>query len=115
VVVKNPTAFSSRYPSVSSLKIFGPYDSGKLDNGGEKLDLSIPGDEVDGERQYIRIDRVDYSDGAHSDDFPGSVDPWPSEADGSNGNGSALGRKVTSDYGNDVANWQAIADSPGGP
>ncbi len=105
VVVKNPTAFSSRYPSVPGSKIFGPYDSGKLDNGGEKLDLSIPGDEVDGERKYIRIDRVDYDDEAL----------WPTEPDGSNGDGSALGRKVTSDYGNDVANWQAIAPSPGGP
>ena len=62
---------------------------------------------------YIRIDRVDYSDGSHGSGFPGDVDPWPSEPDGGNGDGSSLSRKVPGDYGNDVANWQAASDTAG--
>jgi hypothetical protein len=39
------------------------------------------------------------------------VDHWPNEADGL---GKSLSRKVPTDYGNDVANWQAATPSPGG-
>jgi len=113
VVVKNKDAFSERYDYVPAGKIFGPFeDDMSLSNGGEKLDLSIPGDLVDTERMYIRIDRLEYSDGSHGIGFPGDVDPWPTEPDGSNGNGSSLSRKVAGDYGNDVANWQAAIASP---
>ncbi|MHC4095220.1 MAG: hypothetical protein ACYSU3_04100 [Planctomycetota bacterium] len=71
----------------------------------------MPGD-IDnlGIRQYIRIDRVTYSDGLHPEDCPGGVDYWPIEADGL---GKSLSRKVPSDYGNDVANWEAATPSPG--
>jgi hypothetical protein len=51
-------------------------------------------------RQYIRIDRVNYDD----------VAPWPTTPDGA---GDALARKITTDYGNDVDNWQADSPSPG--
>ena len=70
----------------------------------EKVEISLPGD-VDGlgQRQYIRIDRVNYNDKA----------PWPTEPDG-NGYYS-LTRKVSSDYGNDEDNWQADTPSPGAP
>jgi len=113
VVVKNLAAFSERYPTVPSGKIYGPFEEDmQLSNGGEKLDLSIPGDLVDTERMYIRIDRVDYSDGSHGENFPGGVDPWPSEPDGNNGDGSSLSRKVPGDYGNDVNNWEAAIASP---
>ena len=113
VVVKNVAAFSERYDTVPAGKIFGPFeDDMNLSNGGEKLDLSIPGDLVGTERMYIRIDRLDYSDGSHGSGFPGDVDPWPSEPDGSNGNGSSLSRKVPGDYGNDVDNWEAAIASP---
>ena len=62
-----------------------------------------------GERQYIRVDRVGYSDGYHPEDCPGGVDLWPTEADGS---GQSLTRKVPSAYGNDPDNWMAAAPSP---
>jgi hypothetical protein len=94
---------------VPSGKIYGPY-SGHLNNGGESLELSQPGD-VDefGERHYIRVDRVNYSDGSHPQDCPGGVDLWPVEPDGW---GKSLSRKVSSAYGNDPNNWTAAAPSP---
>jgi hypothetical protein len=87
---------------VPSSKIFGPYE-GNLDNSGERLELGRGGDEVAGVRYYIRVDRVDYSDGSHPQDCPGGVDLWPTEADGG---GSSLVRIDPNDYGNDPNNWQ---------
>jgi hypothetical protein len=109
VVVRNKTAFSNRYSSVPSGKIYGPY-SGHLNNGGESLELSQPGD-VDelGERHYIRVDRINYSDGSHPEDCPGGVDLWPVDADGW---GYSLSRKLSSAYGNDPGNWSASFPSP---
>ncbi|MHC4424854.1 MAG: hypothetical protein ACYSYV_02015, partial [Planctomycetota bacterium] len=109
LVVKNPDVFSWRYPVVPAEKILGPYD-GKLSNAGEKLELSMPGD-VDnyGERHYIRVDRVNYSDGSHPEDSLGPVDLWPI---GPDGYGQSLTRKVPADYGNDPFNWTASAPSP---
>jgi hypothetical protein len=110
LVVKNPEAFSWRYPAIPADKILGPYD-GKLSNAGERLELSMPGD-VDnyGERHYIRIDRVNYSDGSHPEDSPGSVDLWPIAPDSK---GQSLARRVSADYGNDPDNWTASGPSPG--
>ena len=110
LIVKKPAAFSWRYPSVPDEIIFGPYD-GRLNNAGESLELSMSGDiGKDGIRQYIRVDRVNYSDGSHPENCPGNVDLWPIEADG---NGMALTRKVSTDYGNDLDNWQAASPTPG--
>jgi len=110
LVVKNPEAFAWRYPGVHVEKILGPY-SGKLNNGGERLQLSMPGD-VDefGTRYYIRVDRVSYSDGSHPEDCPGGADLWPTEPDG---DGKSLTRKIPADYGNDPGNWRAAIPSPG--
>jgi hypothetical protein len=104
LVVKNPMAFNARYPGLSSIT-YGPYD-GWLDNAGEKLEISRPGDEDAGVRFYIRVDRVDYSDGSH----PGDVDLWPTQADGA---GKSLTRISTTLYGNDPNNWQAATPTPG--
>jgi len=110
LVVKKPAAFSWRYPAVPAGIIFGPYD-GRLNNAGESLELGMPGDvDNDGVRQYIRVDRVNYSDGSHPENCPGGIDLWPVEADG---NGMALTRKVLTDYGNDPENWIAAVPSPG--
>ena len=100
VLVKNPTAFSQRYPTVSADNIYGPY-SGKLQNDGEAVEISKPGDIKDGQRCYIRVDYVDYSDDS---------DVWPSEADGG---GKSLTRLGVDSYGNDPASWQAAVPSPG--
>ncbi|MHC4477590.1 MAG: lamin tail domain-containing protein [Planctomycetota bacterium] len=113
LVVKDPTAFNWRWGGAvpGGVQIFGPYDA-KLSNGGEKLELSKPGD-VDefGTRYDIRVDRINYSDGLHPDDCPGGVDLWPIAADGS---GKSLSRLFADYYGNEVANWQASAPTPGG-
>jgi hypothetical protein len=110
LIVKKPEAFSWRYPNVSADIIVGSYD-GSLSNAGERLELSMPGDvDIEGKRYYIRIDRVDYSDGSHPEDTPGSVDLWPIEADGY---GLSLTRKVPTNYANDPENWTASAPSPG--
>jgi len=99
LVVLDLAAFAAEYPGVSVQVL--EWDSGRLNNAGERVELGKPGDVDDaGRRQYIRVDRVNYDD----------VAPWPTSADGS---GDALDRNVLSDYGNDVANWQAAAPTPG--
>ena len=110
LVVKKPAAFHWRYPDVPAEIVLGPYE-GNLSNAGESLELGMPGDlDKDGIRQYIRVDRVNYSDGSHPENCPGGVDLWPVEADG---NGMALTRTVPSDYGNDPENWIAGPTLPG--
>jgi hypothetical protein len=110
LVVKDPEAFIWRYPDVPVEKILGPY-SGGLNNAGERLELSMPGDvDESGTLYYIRIDRVSYSDGSHPENCPGGVDHWLTTPDG---DGQSLTRKVSSNYGNDPDNWTASAPSPG--
>ncbi|OHB74599.1 MAG: hypothetical protein A2Z25_16450 [Planctomycetes bacterium RBG_16_55_9] len=110
LVVKHPQAFLWRYSRVPPQIVLGPYD-GKLSNAGETIELSKPGERnQDGEQPYIRIDRVNYSDGSHPENFPGFVDLWPTEPDGL---GQSLTRRILTDYGNDPANWQAALPLPG--
>jgi hypothetical protein len=111
MVVKDESAFTARYGSMpGDVQVAEDY-SGWLSNGGERLQIGMPGDiDEEGTRYYIRIDRVNYSDGSHHEDCPGDVDYWPTEADG---HGKSLSRKVPTDYGNDVANWEAAEPSPG--
>jgi len=110
VVVEDPNAFAWRYPAVPSQIIFGPY-TGSLDNGGETVEISLPGD-VDkfGTCHYIRVDRVVYSDGSHPEDCPCGVDLWPIEADGG---GPSLTRTSMTLYGNDPNNWISATPSAG--
>ncbi|MHC4436522.1 MAG: lamin tail domain-containing protein, partial [Planctomycetota bacterium] len=109
-IVKKPAAFSWRYPAVPAGIILGPYD-GNLSNAGESLELSMPGDfDKEGTLHYIRVDRVNYSDGSHPENCPSGVDLWPVEVDGE---GMALTRKILTDYGNDPDNWIADFASPG--
>ncbi|MHC4746851.1 MAG: lamin tail domain-containing protein [Planctomycetota bacterium] len=98
LVVKDPPAFTAAYGSVG-VGVLGPYD-GQLDNGGERLQLAMPGDTDAGVRQYIRVDRVNYDDQA----------PWPMGPDGA---GLSLTRIDPYLYGNDVINWDANSPSPG--
>ena len=108
LIVKNPEAFAQRWQTIPASRLvgIGPYE-GRLDNSGEKVEIGKPGD-VDqfGTRYYIRVDRVNYSDGSH----PVGEDLWPSQADGG---GKSLTRKVPQEYGNDVVNWKAAEPSPG--
>jgi len=100
LVVKEPQTFMLTYSPPDGVPVLGPY-SGRLDNGGERVQISMPGD-VDplGQRQYIRVDRVNYDDES----------PWPTEPDGG---GRALDRIDPAQYGNDVVNWQGAPPSPG--
>jgi hypothetical protein len=111
ILAKDLTAFTARYGVMPyDVQVLDGY-SGRLSNAGERLQIGMPGD-IDkyGTRYYIRIDRVNYSDGSHPEDCPGGVDYWPTEADGL---GKSLSRKDPNDYGNDVANWEAATPSPG--
>ncbi|MBE0535750.1 MAG: lamin tail domain-containing protein [Phycisphaerae bacterium] len=100
VVVKNAAAFAARYPDVpGATKVF-VWTSGQLDNDGEMLEISMPGDEQNGARQYISVDRVRYDNRAG----------WPAEADGT---GRSLTRFVSSAYGDDCTNWTASQATPG--
>jgi hypothetical protein len=100
LLVRDPAAFAALYSPPGGAEILGPY-TGALSNGGERLELAKPGD-VDefGIRHYIRVDRVNYDD----------IAPWPTAPDGT---GTSLTRKVATDYGNDVANWQSASPTPG--
>jgi hypothetical protein len=110
LLVKDITLFSSKYTVPQGVKVFS-WGAGKLDNAGEKIQLSKPGDiDLQGTRHWIRVDRVVYSDGAHPDNETGAVDPWPTDADGL---GKSLSRKYPQYYGNDPNNWQADIPSPG--
>jgi len=95
MVAKVPTKYSSA-PCV----VYGPYD-GALDNGGEELEIQIPGDQEFGkERYWIPIEKIDYDDTA----------PWPMSADGG---GDSLHRSNKNTYGRDYSNWTAAAPTPG--
>ncbi len=106
LLVKDMAAFDSVYSSIpDGVQIF-EWGSGRLSNAGEKLQLSKPGDQVEDKRYFIRVDRVNYSDGFH----PLGDDPWPFEPDGY---GKSLARIAGADYGNDSDNWNATDPSPG--
>jgi len=111
LVVKDMTAYLAQYGlPPSGVPVLGSYD-GKLSNGGEKVELSMPGDvDTSGTRYYIRVDRVNYSDGSHPDNCPGRVDLWPTEPDGW---GASLSRIDETLYGNDPNNWTEALPSPG--
>ncbi len=111
LVVKNPAAFIERYPTVPTSKVFGPYD-GQLSNGGEILELGKPGDidQQTGQRHYICVERIAYSDGSHPEECPGGVDLWPTSADGT---GDSLSRISITLYSNDPNNWTAVTPNPG--
>lgn len=87
IVAKDPTL--SVYNGLSKV---GPY-SGGLDNGGEQIEIQIPGDqEYNQTRYWIPIEKIDYDDTA----------PWPISADGA---GNSLHRINVNAYGRDYSNW----------
>ena len=107
LVVKNLTAFNWRYTVPGSVEVL-EWEDGSLNNGGEKLELSRPGELGLHTRYYIRVDRVVYSDGSH----PVGDDPWQPTSD-ADGLGSSLHRISLTEYGNDPINWQAGIPTPG--
>jgi hypothetical protein len=97
------STFRSYYPTIDSdVNVLGPY-SGALNNAGEDLYLTRPGDPEDdtGEVPYIVVEFVDYKDES----------PWPDAADGA---GASLERIDATLYPNDSENWVANeSPSPG--
>jgi len=110
LLVKNLAAFEDEFGTAS----VPAYEwlEGRLSNAGEKIDLMKPGEpELDGFVPYYRVDRVNYSDGYHHENFRElPADPWPTTPDG---DGDALHRSSMSSYGNDVDNWTAGTPTPG--
>ncbi len=110
IIAQDPAAFNSRYGATlpSGVQVLGPFaNDTKLDNSGERVTLSRPGDKEWGsERYYIRVDSVEYGD----------KDPWPADADGMGASlqhrhaGSSDPREL---YTNDWANWTAAEPAPG--
>lgn len=111
MLLTRETALVRRMFGVPANILILQWDSGKLANSGEKIRLIKPGD-VDeaGTRYWIEVDRVNYSDGAHGEEFADDVDPWPRGADGF---GLSLNRLSPMRYGNDPNNWQATIATPG--
>ena len=70
------------------------WTAGKLNNGGERIELGQPGEDPG---IFIRIDRVNYDVEA----------PWRIES------GKSLSKIVENRYGNDAYNWQPSPPSPG--
>ena len=104
----NPAAFKAAN-GLSGVTVYGPFaDYTELENDGEKIELSAPGapDPKEGYIPYIRVEQVNYSDGAH----PLGNDPWPAGADA---RGDSLHRDSVSSYSNDVDNWSAAPPTPG--
>jgi hypothetical protein len=98
VVPIDPALFRSQYVVPPAIPVWGPYSGGAtnvLDNAGENLTLWRPGPGT----SLVLADRVNFGDAA----------PWPPAADG---NGPALARRNSFEYGNDPANWGAEV-SPG--
>jgi hypothetical protein len=103
-------AFRTKYGVAAGAVILGPY-AGKLDNGGESVELYKP-DEPQGLLDpdagfvpYILVDKVKFSDTL----------PWPScgSACGADGGGLSLQRLNLDEYGNDPVNWTAATPTPG--
>ena len=101
LLVKDKARFQAHYAGVPLGVTVIEWTSGSLNSDGEKLELSMPGDqEWLKDRYYIRRERVNYDD-----DYP-----WPAAADGT---GKSLTRIDPTAYGNDVANWTAADPTPG--
>ena len=97
--------FLTRYPVSSNVGIFGPY-SGHLANEGETLGLyfpdkpQVPPDPNAGYVPYVLAEEIHYS----------PLPPWPA---GTDATGNSLQRIASVAFGDDPANWQAGAPTPG--
>jgi hypothetical protein len=97
-------AFRAAYGLSNGVTLFGPW-SGKLDNGGERIELQkpdapqVPPSPDAGLVPYIVVERIVYSDKA----------PWTTNADAT---GLSLHRASATGYGNDPTNWLAAAPTP---
>ena len=97
-------AFKATYGLTNSSPVIGPW-SGKLDNGGESIELErpdtpqLPPSDEAGFVPFLSVEKIIYSDKA----------PWTTNADGT---GLSLQRVSLTGYGNDPTNWLAAAPTP---
>jgi hypothetical protein len=95
-------AFRNHYGIDASVTLVGGY-SGRLDNGGERVQLQRPDEPPPEEPDFIpRL----LEDEALYDD----ADPWPVEPDGS---GQSLTRYPSDTWGRAATSWEAAAPTPG--
>ena len=95
LLAKVPANYSS-----APCTVYGPYD-GKLSNGGEEIEIQIPGDKEYGkDRYWIPIEKIDYDNEA----------PWPTTPDEG---GDSLDRDDINAYSRDYSNWNAATPTPG--
>jgi len=102
VTETNAAAFAAVYTVSGGVTVLGPYD-GKLDNAGEDVMVTRPGEPEagTGEIPYILHELVEYDNEA----------PWPAEA---NTGGVSLARVDTALYANDPASWTSSSNvTPG--
>lgn len=99
VLTRDVGALRAAYPLGNDPQVYR-WTKGRLNNAGEKVELSFPGDLDEGVRQYVRVDRVNYSVEA----------PWP--VPDASGRMSLTRINVTA-YGNDPANWRYEPATPG--
>ena len=109
VVSFNPTntaqlsEFRSYYGMSSAAAVVGPWN-GKLDNGGEAIELYKPdAPQPDGDVPQILVERVKYNDAF----------PWATNM--VDGGGKSLQRLNLDEYGNDPVNWTGATPNPGPP
>ncbi len=94
-------AFRAQRGVADGVQVFGPY-AGKLNNGGDDIQLLKPVSPLNGIVPFALVDQVQFKDS----------DPWPAGADGS---GLSLQRKNPAAFGNDPANWVAALPTAAGP
>ena len=93
--------FRSYHNMSASTAVVGPWN-GKLDNGGESIELTKPdAPQPDGDVPQVLVERVKYSD----------LPPWPTNL--VDGGGFSLQRANLDEYGNDPINWTTAAPNPG--
>ncbi|HEY5910104.1 MAG TPA: lamin tail domain-containing protein [Verrucomicrobiae bacterium] len=97
------TAFRAKFSVPASVPLFGPW-SGKLNNGGETIELNKPSGSINGLVPRVLVERVKFD----------NVAPWPTAPDGL-GTGSvySIQRRVPIGFGNDPVSWVAAATSAG--
>jgi hypothetical protein len=97
--------FRARYSLTTNTPLFGPFQ-GNLANDGERIGLYAPDkpqtapSPIEGFVPYFLVEEINYSDRA----------PWPVGADET---GNSLQRIANITFGNEPANWQAGAPTPG--
>ena len=100
-------AFRAAYGLSDNALLYGPW-TGKLDNGGEKIELQkpdvpqLPPSSDAGLVPYIVVEAIRYLDTL----------PWPTNADGA---GRSLQRVSNAGYGNDPTNWIGALPNPTPP